>query len=107
MHADWNLRRLVPIQRVSRISPLTSPAPLPAARFAPAAARHHRTRSRNSLEYWIHDLEMARVRNQYYRHLFPVGGHSRADSTEMVFDVTGLTDRVRRGVLAFELLEDR
>ncbi len=67
----------------------------------------HLSRSGHSPEHWIHDFEMARIRNQYDLDFTAAGDLPLSRRAEVILHVTGLADRVGRGVLSFELLEDR
>ena len=70
-------------------------------------AGEHLSRARDSLEHGIHDLEMARIRNQHDLDFAPARDLPLTDGAEVVFYISGLAHRVGRGVLFLELLEDR
>src|SRR5688500_14707844 len=67
----------------------------------------HLSRSRNSRQDWIDYFEVARIRNQHDLDLTTACELLFTSRAEVILHVAGLADGIGRGVLSFELLEDR
>src|SRR5687767_3238286 len=86
VHADRNDERFIALRR---------------------RAREHLSRTSYALEHRIHDLQVARIRDEHDIHFAAVRKLSFSASAEVVFHVSGFALGVRGGMLALEFLEDR